>query len=344
MSQLRRLGRLAALSAACIAFACSGARADGVADFYASSQVRLVTGGTAGGGYDLYLRLLSEFLGRHIPGKPHVMVEIRTGAGGINAVNYVYNAAPKDGSNLIMPYNIHPTFELLRPKGMKFDSRKLQWLGNIAELNSVVAVTDTAGVRTIDEAKRKQLIFGASGKGSQTYIIPVLFNKILDTKFKLVLGYAGTSPITLAMERGEIQGRVGSYYIWVASKPDWLRDGKLIFLAQDGLTRNPALPNVPLYEDLVSSPDEKAIMRFMSYPVATSRALAVAPGVPADRVAALRKALMETLADPDFLAVAKKRHMDITAKDHKYVESVIAEMHATPPALIERMKTIFGWN
>lgn len=322
----------------------SGARADAVADFYANAQVRLVTGGTAGGGYDLYLRLLSEFLGRHIPGKPRVMVEIRTGAGGINAVNYVYNAASKDGTNLIMPYNIHPTFELLRPKGMKFDSRKLQWLGNIAELNSVVALIDTAGVHTIDEAKRKELIFGASGKGSQTYIIPILFNKLLGTKFKLVLGYAGTTPITLAMERGEIQGRVGSYYIWEASKPDWLRDGKLVFLAQDGLTRNPALPNVPLYEDLVSTPDEKAIMRFMSYPVATSRALAVAPGVPADRVAALRKALMDTLADPELLAAAKKRHMDITAKDHKYVESVIAEMYATPPALIARMKSIFDWK
>jgi tripartite-type tricarboxylate transporter receptor subunit TctC len=340
----RRLVRLAAASAACCVLVCTAARADRVADFYAGAQIRLVTGGTAGGGYDLYLRLLSEFFGRHVPGNPHVVVENRTGAGGINAVNYVYNAAPKDGTNLIMPYNIHPTFELLRPKGVKFDSRRLQWLGNLAELNDVMAVIDTAGVRTIADAKRKEIILGASSKGSETYIIPVLFNKIVGTKFKLVTGYAGTSPITLAMERGEIQGRVGSYYIWVASKPDWLRDGKLVLLAQDGLARNPALPDVPLYEDLVSSPEDKAIMRFMSYPVATSRALAVAPGVPADRVAALRTALMATLADPDFLATAKKRHMDIAAKDHKYVERVIAEMYATPPALIARMKTIFDWK
>lgn len=336
--------QLAALAFGCAVLSSGVTKADSVVGFYKNTTVRLITGGTAGGGYDLYLRTLAEHFGRHVPGNPSVIVENRTGAGGLTAVNYVYNAAQKDGSNLIMPYNIHPTFQLVKPEGVKFDARKLVWLGNMALLNSVMSVTRDAGVRTIADAKKKQLIFGASSKGSQTYIVPVIFNKLVGTKIKMVLGYRGTSPITLAMERGEVHGRVGSWYIWKASKPDWLSDGKLVFLAQDGLNRNPELPDVPLYEELVSDPESKKIMRFLSYPVATSRALAVAPGVPTERVAALRKAFMDTLSDPAFLTAAKKRKMDIDPGTHEYVEGAIAELFSTPPELVARIRSLFGPN
>jgi tripartite-type tricarboxylate transporter receptor subunit TctC len=320
----------------------AAAQPDSVARFYAASTVKLITGGTVGGGYDQFLRLLAEEYGRHLPGNPRVIVENRTGAGGLNAVNYVYNAAPKDGTHLIMPYDLHAAFQMLSPNSVKFDMSKLVWIGNMAELSYVLVVNADTGVRTIEDAKRKEIILGASSRGTQTFMVPSLFNRALGTKYKLILGYAGTTPMTLAMERREIQGHVGSWYNWKTTRPAWIRDGTVAILAQGGLKRSPELPNVPIYAELATTPEQKLMMNFLAYPIATSRALAVPPGVPGERVEALRKGLMATLADPSFQAKAKKRRMEIVPGDHRVVEEAMTKLFATPPALIERMRTIFS--
>jgi tripartite-type tricarboxylate transporter receptor subunit TctC len=320
----------------------AAAQTDPAARFYAGKTIKLISGGSAGGGYDQFLRLLAEDYGRHLPGKPQVIVELRPGAGGLNAVNYVYNAAPKDGTNLIMPYDLHPAYQILKPKGVKFDAQKFQWIGNMTEVFYVLVVSADAGVRTVEDAKHKQIILGASNPSTQTYIVPALFNKVLGTRFKLILGYRGTTPMSLAMERHEIQGHIGSWYNWKTTRGTWIRDGTALVLAQGGLERSPELPKVPTYAELASTPDEKLMMEFMTYPIKTSRSLAVAPGVPAERVAALRKGFMATLKDPAFLAKAKKRHMEIVGSDHRAVENAMAKLFATPPALIRRMRTIYS--
>lgn len=317
------------------------AQTDPVARFYAGNTVKLITGGTAGGGYDHFLRILAEDYGRHLPGNPRVIVELRTGAGGLNAVNYVYNAAPSDGTNLIMPYDLHAVFQILRPDSVKFDMSKFMWVGNMAELSYVLVVNADAGLRSIEDAKHKEVILGASSRGTQTFMVPSLFNRALGTKFKLVLGYQGTTPMTLAMERGEIQGHIGSWYNWKTTRPQWIRDGTVVILAQGGLRRSPELPNVPTYNELAATSDQKLMMDFLAYPIATSRALAVPPGVPSERIAALRKGLMDTLSDPIFLEKAKKRRMEITPGNHTTVEMAMSKLFATPPKLIEKMRTIF---
>jgi tripartite-type tricarboxylate transporter receptor subunit TctC len=343
-ASLHRLYRVMVLAAVALVAARvpASAQTDPVAAFYAANTVKLITGGTAGGGYDQFLRILAEDYGRHLPGNPRVIVELRTGAGGMNAVNYVYNAAPKDGTILVMPYDLHAAYQILQPDSVKFDMSKFIWIGNMTELAYVLVVGADTGIRTIDDAKRKEIILGASNRSTQTYMVPALFNHALGTRFKMILGYQGTTPMTLAMERREIQGHVGSWYNWKTSRPDWFRDRTAIVLAQGGLKRSPELPAVPIYEELASTPDEKAMMNFLAYPIATSRALAVPPGVPPERVAALRKGLMDTLNDPAFLAKAKKRRMEMVADDHRTVESAMAKLFATPPALVARMRAIFS--
>lgn len=344
---VRRLLTGVAASAAAMAVAgvaTGTARADAVDAFYSGRTVMLVTGSAAGGGYDFSLRLLAEFIKKHIPGGPSVIVENRVGAAGLNALNYVYNAAAKDGTYVIMPYNVDPIFQLLRPTGIKYDLRKMSYLGNMAELFNVVAFSRESGIRSIDDAKTREVVMAASGRSSQTYMVPTIFNALVGTKFKVVTGYSGTGAMILAMERGEAEGRLGSYESWIAAKSDWVKDGRAIFAAQDGLERSAALPNVPLYQELIADPEAQAILKFMSYPVATSRTLAVAPGVPADRLAALRKAFRDTMQDTTFQAAAKKRRMELKPSNHEQVERVIAEIFATPPAVVKRVQTILQFK
>lgn len=339
----RGLAIVAGMAALSLAGA-APAGADAASDFYKGRTIVLLTGSAAGGGYDLSIRIFGEFVKPHLPEGTKLIVENKPGAAGRNAMNYLYNVAPRDGTYIIMPFNVDPIFQLLRPSGIRYDLRQMQWLGNLSELFNVLAFMRESNLKTIADAKKREVIVASSGRSSQTYLVPAMFNELLGTKFKIVTGYAGTRAMMLAMERGEAEGRAGSYEAWAAAKPDWLRDGKLVFLAQDGLARSKELPEVPLYEELVSDRDAKAIMRFLSYPVATSRALGLAPGVPADRLALLRKAYDATVKDPAFLREGEKRRLDLNPTGHERVEKVIAEVFATPPALVQRMQAILQFK
>jgi tripartite-type tricarboxylate transporter receptor subunit TctC len=336
---------VAALSLAAGVLAGSGrAQAGEVADFYRGKIVHLVTGSSVGGGYDVYVRLFAEFARRHLPGEPTLIVQNRVGASGITAMDYVYNVAPKDGTTIIMPFNVDPLFQLVRPEGRKFDLSKVQWLGNMAELSNALVVTRAAGVGSIEEVRAKEVIMTSSSDGSQTSIVPKLFNSLMGTRFKVITGYKGTGDMMLSMQRGETQGRVGSWFSFKTSEPEGLRSGQLVVLAQDGIRRQPDLPDVRLYDEIVTDPQHKRMMRIMSYPVATSRALAVAPGVPPPRVAALRAAFAATMSDPGLVAAAKARNMIIATTDHAQIERLIADLFASPPELIARVRDVMNVN
>jgi tripartite-type tricarboxylate transporter receptor subunit TctC len=316
--------------------------ADTAADFYKGKTVTLISGSAAGGGYDLYVRLLADALRKHIPGSPALIVQNRVGAGGLAALEYVYNVAPKDGTYIIMPFNVDPMYAVLQPDRVRFDLSKLVWLGNMAELSNVLAVTKEAGVASIEDVRAREVIMAGSGDGSQTSMIPMLFNKLSGTRFRVVSGYKGTASMMLSMQRGETQGRVGSWYSFSVSHPDLAREGRLVILAQDGLRRHTDLPGVHLYEELMSDPKARAIMRFVSYPVATSRALALAPGAPPDRIAALRAAFIAAMKDPDLLATAAKRKMEIHPSGHAEVERTLAELYSTPPDIVAEIRAIMA--
>ncbi len=344
MEMLRTSGPIAACIAllSIASMLARPAAADTAAEFYKGKTVALISGSAAGGGYDLYVRLLADALRKHMPGSPAVIVQNRVGAGGLAALDYVYNVAPKDGTYVIMPFNVDPMYAVLQPDRVRFDLRQLVWLGKMAELSNVLAVTKEAGVASIEEAASREVIMAGSGEGSQTSMIPKLINSLASTRFRVVSGYKGTASMMLSMQRGETQGRVGSWYSFKVSHSDLVREGRLVFLAQDGLRRHPDLPNVRLYEELVADPKARAIMRFVSFPVATSRALAIAPGVPADRVAALRGAFTAAMKDPELIETAAKRKMEIRASDHAEVERTLAELYATPPAIVEKIRAIIA--
>jgi tripartite-type tricarboxylate transporter receptor subunit TctC len=340
---LRRLVAVSAFAAiAGGAFSAVPAYAGDVADFFNGKQLQFVVGAGTGGGYDLYMRTLSLHMGNKIPGQPSIVLVNMSGAGGVKAFNYVYNAAPRDGTVLLMPFFNNPLFQLIRPEGIRFDAREMRWIGNMAELNSVIAVRSDLPVKTIEDAMKQEVILGASARGSETYFYPQLANALLQTKFKMVMGYQGTAAMTMAMETGELHGRGGSWQIWPVSQPEWVREGRIRVLLQFGLRRDPDLPDVPLITELVSDAD-KPVARFVSSAVVMARMVGAPPAVPDERVEALRTAFDATMKDEAFLADARKRQMDLRVMSGQEVEAAMDELFRTPSEIVERTRAILDY-
>jgi tripartite-type tricarboxylate transporter receptor subunit TctC len=337
---IRRLSSVLAIAIAGTAVA-GPASADAVSDFYKNIPIRFIIGAGSGGGYDLYSRTLAHHMEKYIPGKPNILIVNMPGAGGVKASNYVYNAAPKNGSTLLMPFWTHPLFQMIRPRGIKFDMSKMHWIGNMAELNSAVTVLSKVATSWQD-ATKKQVVIAASGKGSETYIYPTLMNSLLGTKFKIVLGYVGTRKMTLAMEKGEADGRGGSWQSWNTIKPEWIADKRITVLAQAGLRRLDALKDVPLIHELVK-PEDVAVAKLVSAPVTMARIVGFPPGASKEQVAALRKAFDATMKDAGFLADAAKRKMDLAPLSGAEVQANIEEVMNTPKEILQRASKVLKY-
>jgi len=333
------LAAAALVAAAC--FTGTPASADAVADFYKGNTIRFIIGAGAGGGYDLYSRTLAQHMADRIPGKPTIVIQNMPGSGGVKASNYVYNAAAKNGTTLLMPFWTHPLFQLIRPKGIKFDMSKMHWVGNMAELNSAVT-TLTSVAKSVEDAKKKQIIIAASGKGSETYIYPKLMNSLLGTKFKIVTGYSGTRNMTIAMERGEAQGRGGSWQSWNTIRPQWIKDKTITVIAQAGLRRLQALPDAPLITELVK-PEDRPVAKLLSSPVTLARIVGFPPGASRDQVAALRAAFTATMKDPAFLKDAATRKMDLAYVSGADVQRQIDELMKTPKPILQQATKVLGY-
>jgi tripartite-type tricarboxylate transporter receptor subunit TctC len=336
---MTRLWSLAAAFALCVLAATASAQP--VAEFYKGKTITFVVGFTAGGNYDFYARLLAEFMGKHVPGNPQFVVQNRAGAGSRNAAAYVYNVAPKDGTVIAMTTNLLPLFQVL-DASPKFDLSKAHFLGNMTETVSVVALWHTAPAKTLDEAKTVETVLGSTGKGGETYIVPQMMNAVLGTKFKIVLGYPGINEITLAMERGELHGRSASWDNLTQQRPEWLREKKVNILAQIGLRKERELPHVPLIVDLAANADDRALLELVSGYPAFARAPWLAAEVPADRIAALRKAFDDTMKDAAFLRTAKERNTDITPSTGATVQAAVNRLIGTPPALVAKARAVLA--
>src|SRR5262249_19801486 len=325
-----------AAAALSLAAACSAQAADPVADFYAGKTVRVLIGFSVGGGYDLYARTLARHMGRHIPGQPTLLPQNVPGAGSLKAVNYLYNAAPKDGT-AIATFARGIVFEPLlgHTEGTQFDATRLNWIGSISNEVSVCALMSTSGIRTWDDMRTKPYKIGASGIGADSDLFPVALRNLFHLPMKIVTGYQGGSEMVLAMERREIDGRCGWSWTSLVSRNKAMYDAREIAgTLQLALARHEDLPHVPLIMDLIHDPRQASALRLIIARQNIARPFAAPPGVPKERVDALRAAFDATMRDPEFLAEAKQLDLEVRPVAGADVQALLAELYASPSDVV----------
>lgn len=336
MSRAWRRLFCAALAGAIVVATTAARAADPAADFYAGKTVRVLVGFAAGGGYDLYARTLGRYLGKHIPGEPTVVVQNTPGAGSLKVVNYLYNAAPRDGT-VLATFARGIVFEPLlgHTEGTQFDATRFNWIGSIANEVSVCALMRASGIAAFADMEKTPFRIGASGVGADSDIFPVVLRNLFHLPMKLVTGYQGGAEMVLAMQRHEIDGRCGWSWTSLISRDKAMLDGRDIAVTlQIALTKHEDLPDVPLVMDLVRDPQQLAALRLLVSRQNIARPFAAPPDVPAERVAALRRAFDAVMRDPDFIAEARKLGLEVRPFAGTEVQTLVAEISASAPDVI----------
>jgi tripartite-type tricarboxylate transporter receptor subunit TctC len=264
------------------------------------------------------------------------------GAGGIKALNYTYNVAPQDGTVVVTPTTGIVATAVLEPVQVKYDIMKFNYLGGWGEAATVLTVINTAPVKTLEEALKTEVVLGAIGKGTSSYQVPALLNDLLGTKFKIITGYQGGSPIRLAMERGEVHGWAGLWLGWRAIAQDWIRDKKLVHLFQMASKRQKDLADVPLLTEFARNDEQRTIFGLVSNMGLTGQMLVAPPNVPPARLAALEKAYLATLDDPAFRKEAEDRNYPIDPLTAAEVRAAVEQIAATPPQILAKAKKAMG--
>ncbi len=317
--------------------------ADPVADFYAGKSLKFIVGTTVGGSYDTAGRLMARHLARHIPGTPSMVVQNIVGASGRRAANYVYNVAPRDGTVLLAAQETLGMAQILGTGGVEYDIRKFGWLGTPIDPVGVTIAWHSSGVKTLQEARKKEVVIGAAGPTGNTFFLPALANAFAGTKFKIIVGYSGGNAIDLAMQRGEVGGRGSVSWSFVKSqKSDWLKEKKVFPLAQMTLKKHPELSDVPRFIDLATDEKGRKVMEVMSLSSSFGRPIVTTPDVPPVRLAALTAAFERTVKDESFLAEAKKLTFDIRPTSGKELQDYAERLASTPPDIVALMKDAFS--
>lgn len=321
----------------------SSAVAQSADQFYKGKDLRVLIGFGPGGGYDLYARVLARHIGKHLPGHPNVIPQNMPGAGSVLVANHLANVAPRDGTIIGTFASGVPTVPLLTPDQAKFDSRELTWIGSANTEVQIDYLWHTAPAKTLADVRQRETILGATGPGAATVDFPLMVNAILGFKYKLVLGYKGSAEIDLAMERGEVHGVSGLTWTGVSStNADWLRDKKIIIIAQYGQTRHPDLPDVPLVIDLAKTPADRQALNLVFARQEMGRPFAAPPSLPDGRATLLRRAFDATMTDAAFKADAAKGQLPILPIDGETLQKMVADLYATPPDAVERVKQILA--
>jgi len=320
------------------------AGAAAAAEFYAGKTITMSTHTGPGGGYDTYLRLLAAHFGKHIPGNPKFIVVNQPGAGGIRAINYAGRIAAQDGTFLTLASQGIFLQQAIGGEGLQVSLDDFKWLGNFVQSNDVIATWYTAPVKNFAEARAHEVTLGTTGAAAVSGQLPLLFNALVGTKFKLIRGYQDSGQMNIAMERGEIDGRGANMWAtYRLTNPNEIRDGKIRPLVQLGFVREPDLPNVPLLIELVKGdPKKEAIARFVTLAQDSARPLAAPPGVPADRVAMLRRAFDATMKDPQFLAGAAKFRLEISPLTGEEVQKAVHEVLTTPKDVVAATRAVLA--
>ena len=331
---------VAAVAVCCVTLACGPAQAqDDVAAFYAGKRVALQVGSAAGTGYDIIARVIVRFMPRHIPGTPTMIVQNMAGAGSIRLATSLLNVGPHDGTAFGLAINGLPTAPLLQPDAAKFDPATFNWIGSTNREIQVTTVWHTAPVRTLDDLKTTELVVGATTPGTATMDFPAIANSVLGLKFRIIPGYEGTAQINIAMERGEVHGNAGIGWVSVkAQSLAWLNEGKIRIPVQFGFDRHPDLPNVPTAMSLATTDTQRQALALVFARQEYGRPFFAPPGVPAARVAALRRAFDATMKDPEFLAEAAKLQLEIEPMTGEVLQDMVAKLTGTPPAVVQQVR------
>jgi tripartite-type tricarboxylate transporter receptor subunit TctC len=311
-------------------------------DFFAGKRITITHFGGAGNAYDGYSRLLARHLGRYIPGNPSFVVVSQPGAGGLTQVNYAARIAPQDGTFFSMISDGMVMYEASGRSGMQESLGKFKWLGALSRSNQVTITWHTSNIRTLEDAKKREVRLGGSGVAAMSSVLPQLYNSLVGTRFVTVQGYKGAPDQNLALERGELDGRgVASWTSYKNMMPQEIREGKIHVIVQIGPERDSDLPHVPLLTELAGTdPQNLAVTTFVSKALMLTRTVVAPPGVSDARVAILRKALAEVVNDKEFLAEADKLLLDVNFRSGAEVQGLVADILASPKDVVERMKTM----
>jgi tripartite-type tricarboxylate transporter receptor subunit TctC len=316
------------------------AHADPVQDFYKDATINLYIGFPAGGGYDIYGRLAARYLGRYIPGSPKIVPQNMVGAGGIRAANYLYSAAPKDGTALGIIPDTAPSEELLGTQGVAYVSKNFNWIGRITSSVNVQAFWHTSNIVSIADLQQRQSVVGGSGPAAPAVTYPNVHNALAGTKMKVVTGYGGAAESCLAMEKGEIDGCLLAWSTVKAAKRDWLENKKANIIVQWGATRHPELPDIPTMVELGKTPEDRAILSLYASATEIGKSIVAPPGVPAERVKLLRRGFDSMLKDPEYLDEVKKFGLDFEPLSGEEMQKYVEELAKTPAAVLAKAREV----
>ena len=320
----------------------SAAWAQTPAEFYKGRNVDIQIGYSVGGGYDVYARLIARYLGKYIPGNPTVIPRNMEGAASLRLANYIYNAAPEDGTALGIPNRGAPFEPLLGETALaRYDATKYSWVGSSGDDVSTCVVWNRTGITNFEQLIAKPFTVGGTGAGADTNQFPKVLNGVFGAKMKVVSGYPGGNDIDFAMERGEVDGRCGwSYSSLVTSRKAWLDDGSIKIVVQLGFRKHKALQNVPIIMDFAKTEEQRQILRLIFARNVLGYPFIGPPGIPAERAAILRKAFEDTMKDPAFLADAKRGNLEIAPVSGAELQQLVAEIYRTPAAIVAKTRAI----
>jgi tripartite-type tricarboxylate transporter receptor subunit TctC len=328
--------RLLPAALALIAMSALPASAQTAEEFYKGKTINIVIGFSVGGGYDLYARHLARYIGKHIPGNPTVVPQNMPGAGSLKAANYIFTAAPKDGTyfgTFARTTGINPLLD----SGAKFDSRQFAWLGSVTDDVSTCVTWHTAAVKNWKDFISKPSTLGGQGPSSEPDMFARLFKNVFDAPIKLVPGYPGTNEISLAMERGEVEGLCGLSWSTIKTRhAQLLKEKKMNIIVQASFKKVPELADVPLAMEETKDKEKLQILKLILAAQQMARPFAAPPGIPADRKAILVKAFNDTMKDPEYLADAKRLDLDVNPVSGKELDDLLAELYETPKDVVKK--------
>ena len=313
------------------------AQAESVADFYRGKTVTIFVGFSAGGGYDLHARMLARHMVKHLPGAPTIIVKNLPGGSGMTLINQIYNTAPRDGTQFATIDRAIPLDPLFDNRAL-FEPLKMNWIGSSDNDGSTCLAWHDAAVKTFDDVRKQELIVGSTGLVGISNTFPRVSNAVLGTKFKIINGYPGSTDVMLSMERGETQGFCSSGFATMElNRPEWVKTGKIKYLVQVAMEKDPKHPDVPLALDYAKTEADRQALELTISPTLMARPFVAPPEVPADRVEALRAAFDATLVDPEYLADAAKSRLQVQLVKGGAVEALLKRLYATPRDVVERV-------
>ena len=322
----------------------AGAQAQSVEEFYRGKTLNMIIGYPVAGANDRYARTIARHIGKHIPGNPKVISRNMPGGGSLIAANHLYSVAPRDGTVLSLLAATIPLEEALGTAGARFKSADFNWIGRMSSSINIMFTNKNSRVKTIKDAFTIEAILGGTGRSGTPTVYPSVLNNVLGMKFKVVAGYESSTAAMLAMERGEVDGHSTSLDGVKAAHLDWLTDKKINLLVQFGLQRHPDLIDVPLSIDLGRTPEEVQILRVVANATEVGKMVLTTPGVPADRIQALRRAFDATIKDPEYIADMDKQRLEITPLTGEEMQKLVAEVGTVSPSILEKVRAIYPLN